>query len=324
MYPTNIENWKAFRFPEVLDVYTGFKNTRTNETKPGLKKFKKESDEWKYYQQKDTFIKLVLNGVSGHLDSEHSWLYNPEGIMKVRCGGQLILLALIEKCIIAGFDVISTNTDGLEIRLLKDNVNKYLQLVKEIEDKFNVSFEREIYSKIIYSSVNSYIAIKENGDVKLKGEFVTNPELGSSVDMMVVPKALVAYFVKGIKPEEFLKSKELTIFDYCISQKTSKDYEVFWQGKKQQRLNRYYACTKGAYLYKKETQMAWQKRTSKANSKKKTPPSFQHMMKETGVMIYNSHKEQPLESYNINYSFYLNQINSKISELERNNQLQLF
>ena len=53
MYPTNIENWKAFRFPEVLDVYTGFKNTRTNETKPGLKKFKKESDEWKYYQQKD-------------------------------------------------------------------------------------------------------------------------------------------------------------------------------------------------------------------------------------------------------------------------------
>ena len=28
MYPTNIENWKAFRFPEVLGTYTGFKQKR--------------------------------------------------------------------------------------------------------------------------------------------------------------------------------------------------------------------------------------------------------------------------------------------------------
>lgn len=113
MYPTNIDNWKAFRFPEVLDVYKSFKTKRITETKPGMKAHKKGSPEWIGFFQQDLFYKLILNGVSGLLDMEYSWLYNPEGIMKVRCGGQLILLTLMEKCILNKIDVISLNTKPL-------------------------------------------------------------------------------------------------------------------------------------------------------------------------------------------------------------------
>ncbi len=58
--------------------------------------------------------------VSGLLDMEHSWLYNPKGIMKVRCGGQLILLWIIERCVQNEIDVISANTDK---RLSVNSVN---------------------------------------------------------------------------------------------------------------------------------------------------------------------------------------------------------
>ena len=119
----------------------------------------------------------------------------------------------------------------------------YLSLVKKTEDKFNVQFERDFYKKIIYSNVNSYIAITESGSLKKKGQFVTKPELGNSVDFLAIPKCLELYFIKDIKPEEVFQDPQkygLHIYDFCASYKVSKDYQVLWDGKKQQRLNRFY------------------------------------------------------------------------------------
>lgn len=330
MYPTNIENWNAFRFPEILKSYLQFKTLRKTVSKPGMKAHPKGSKEFFDFQQLDLFYKLVLNGVSGLLDMEHSWLYNPPGIMKVRCGGQIILLWIIEQCVLNGIIVISTNTDGLEVLCRKDQYELYQSIIKAAEKKFNVEFERDFYKKIVYSNVNSYVAITESGQIKQKGEFVTNPELGSSTDMLVYAKALNAYFVNGIKPEEFIHSSDLTIFDFCLSQKVSKSFETYHNGKKlPQRLNRYYA-SKGAYLYKLEKEESWKKRINSAKTKKdrkrieSNKPSFQHLLKESGVTIYNEHIVKPIEEYQINYSFYLNQINKKINEIKRLNQLTLF
>ena len=62
MYPTNIENWKAFRFPEIQQTYVEFKEKRIKETKPGMKQHPKGSPEWNEFYQKDSFYKLILNG----------------------------------------------------------------------------------------------------------------------------------------------------------------------------------------------------------------------------------------------------------------------
>lgn len=323
LYPTFILNFHAFRYTEVEEQYKQIRQFRLTETKPNLQKYKGKPEEL-YWKQKDLFYKVVLNGVSGHLDSEHSWLYNPEGIMKVRCGGQLVLLTVIEQCLIKDIQVLQANTDGITVRILRSKIPEFEQIVKQSEIDYNIEYEYAYYSKMIFSSVNSYLAIETNGKVKQKGEFVTNPKLGSSVDMLVVPKALNAYFINGIQPEDFIRSKELTIFDFCISQKVSKEFEVFWQGEKQQRLNRYYSSRTGGYLYKKEKYNSWLTRTNKSTAKKKTPPTMQHLMKETGVMIYNNHVEKPMEEYKINYNFYLNKINSKIAELKKLDQQSLF
>jgi len=311
MYPTNIENWKAFRFSEVLETYVGFKHKRIHESKPGMKKYPKGSPEWTDFYQKDLFFKLVLNGTSGLIDMEHSWLYNPPGIMKVRCGGQLILMYLIEQCIINNIDVISTNTDGVEVKVKKSDFDLYLSLVKKTEEKFNVTFEREIYKKIIYSNVNNYLAVLENGSLKKKGHFVTLPELGNSVDFLVIPKCLELYFTKGIKPEEVLDDPvkyNLHIYDFCAAFKCSKQYTVLWNNQKQQRLNRFYVKKNAPYLYKL----------------KNTKDKPDNMLKGWGVQLYNNHVEQSFENYQINKTFYLSKINEIIGDLEHHNQLQLF
>lgn len=223
LYPQFIENFKSFRFSEVLEQYLKFKTFRVTETKPNIKKFKGTSEETKW-KDIDSFYKVILNGVSGYLDMEYSWLFYPEGIMKVRCGGQLVLLTIIEECWLNNISVIQANTDGLTVKIHKSKIDWFYQIVKETENKYNVKFEYEKYSKMVFKSVNSYLAINKDGKVKKKGDFVTNPDLGNSVNFLVIPKCLELYFVKGIKPEEILKNPEnhgLHIYDFCASFKVS-------------------------------------------------------------------------------------------------------
>ncbi len=225
----------------------------------------------------------------------------------------------MEKCILSGFDVLSLNTDGLEVIVPNDSIDIYLRLVKEVEDKFNVQFEREKYKSIVYSSVNDYIATLENGQLKKKGMFVTQPELGNSSDFLIIPKLLEQYFIKGISPEDAIH-KEYSIFDFCASQKVDRSYTVEWNDIKQQRLNRYYV-SKGPYMYK----CRWVEKEDKKNKDiKYNVYTKDHMLKGNGVTIYNNHKEASLDTYGIDYTFYIAQTKKIISELERHHQISLF
>lgn len=107
LYPTLIINYKLIRFPEVLKRYVEIKAERLL-AKHGQLKGKDN----KLY---NTFYKLVLNGVSGLLDNEHSWLYYPEGALKLRLVGQLLLTKLIEEAALAGFEVVSANTKSIGV-----------------------------------------------------------------------------------------------------------------------------------------------------------------------------------------------------------------
>ena len=48
------------------------------------------------------------------------------------------------------------------------------------------------------------------------------------------------------------------------------------------------------------------------------------MLKGWGVQLFNNFEEKDFEDYKIDHSYYLSEINSLISELQRNNQLKLF
>jgi hypothetical protein len=295
LYPNFIINYGLLRQPEVLNLYTKVKSDRIEA--------KKNKD-----KSKDTLLKLILNSTSGMIDNKYSWLYYPEGAAKLRFMGQLMLTYLIEKLVLADFQVISCNTDGIETIVPKDKYTEYSNIVREVGKEFNLDFEDEFYKKIIYKNVNNYLAQTES-KLKQKGLFVEKPELGNSVDYLIIPKALKAYYIDNVPVKQFVESHK-DIFDFCCSQKVDKSYTVMWTSpefikSKQQRLNRFYASTKGGYLYKCR------------NGKQA------HMLKESGVMIYNNHNPEVFPT-DINYRFYIAEINKVINQINNNSQLNLF
>jgi hypothetical protein len=307
LYPTFILELHCFRFKELEETYSDFKTLRVTESKPNVKKYK-GTDKEQYWKDEDSFYKVILNGLSGHLDQEHSPLYNNIGAMKMRCMGQLVLLTITETLLQENIEVIQINTDGLTVKIHKSKIDWFKSVVSNSEKEFNVKFEYGYYKKMVLLNVNSYLAIDTDGKVKQKNDFVVNPELGNSVNFLIIPKALNAYYTENKQPEEFIKNHK-EIYDFCASKKVDRSYTVTWTNPegvtlKQQRLNRFYASTRGGYLYKNRD------------------GSSSHLLKDSGVMIYNKYTEKFPDD--INYNFYITQVRSIITELNNNNQLTLF
>lgn len=257
-------------------------------------------------KNKDATYKLTLNSASGLLDNKHSWLYYPEGAMKMRLMGQLIMTKTIEELAIADFKVISVNTDGTEVIVPKEREQEYLNIVNNIGLFFNLDFEHDIYKKIVYKNVNNYTCINQEENIKVKGSyFITEPNLGDSCDNLIISQALENYFLYNIPPEEYITKDCHHIYKFCMSKKVDKSYNVVW-GEEQlsQRLNRFYVSKKGKYLYK--------------NRKGKSS----HMLKNWGVNIYNEHEEKSIIEYNIDYRFYISETRKIINEIEIPNKIQ--
>ena len=198
--------------------------------------------------------------------------------------------------------------DGIELIVPKSRREEYQLIVDKVGDSFDLVFEHEKYDSIYYKNVNNYLAVFENGKTKQKGGiFITNPNIGDSCNALIVPKALEAYFVHGITVEEFMQQDSHSIFDFCLSQKVSKEkYDVYYMNQKQQQLNRYYVSKSGAILYKK----------------KKTKKNMDNMLKGWGVKLYNNHDENM--KHDIDYRYYIQKTKETINNIQRNNQMTLF
>lgn len=298
LYPNIIINYNCIRFPEVLQQYLNVKTERIIA--------KKAKD-----KAKDTFLKLILNSTSGLLDNQHSWLYFPEGAMRLRLIGQIFLTKAIEVCIINNWQVISANTDGIEVLVPKNQLDLYEQEINQVAINFNLEFEHEDYNKIIYKNVNNYICETKSGKLKQKGLFVTKPLLSNSVDELVIAKALQAYYIDNVKPQEFISNPNkynLHIYDYCKSNKIGKDFTVYHNGQIQQQLNRYYFSKNAPYLFKQKNGVG----------------TMQHINVGEGVKIFNNYEEKSWEEYDVNYQYYISKTQKIIDEINLLNQLKLF
>lgn len=317
LYPTLVENLSVFPFKEVQKRYNELKTERLTKIKPKLKAFKKANNEAeiKKWSLRDDYAKLLLNGVTGLLDSEHNWLYNPIPITILRIYGQLILSRLTEECLINDIQVISLNTDGAEVILHKDKESIYFDIIKNIEKEFNVIFESEYYKFIHYVNVNSYIAVTESGSVKQKGQFVTKPVLGNSTDHLVVAKALNEYFVNKVDPVDLIDNPYkygLTIYDFCLSKKIDKKYNVLFKNEKIQQLNRFYVSKSKDAAYLKKL------KDSKTNA--------DSVIADYSIKLFNKYIYfENFDDYEIDKRFYLKKIRDIIYDLEKNKiQLTLF
>lgn len=326
LYPTLLDNYKLIRdgLEIVLDKYLQMKDDRVNA---------KKNKELK----KDTFLKLCLNGFTGIADSDVTWLYSPEHLIALRILGQLIQLRVIEEMCEIGVQVISNNTDGTMSIIPDELLNKYHEVSRNIEKEFNIDWEYAIVDKIVYRDVNNYICniteeyaineklekvdikVHEKLKVKRKGIFKLNFDekgnreipLADSVNQLVVAKCLNLYYTKGIKPEEIINNPHqynLHIYDFCLSKKINKDYEIYWNGEKQQQLNRYYFSKSEPYLYKK----------------KKVKKTFENVNVGFGVKLFNNYEDKEWSEYKINTQYYISKVWETINNINNKNQLKLF
>ncbi len=135
-------------------------------------------------------LKIVVNGAFGKFGSMWSILYSPELLIQTTVTGQLSLLMLIERLNIAKIKVVSANTDGIVIKCDVSKRQKMLDIVAQWEKDGHYETEEVEYSALYSRDVNNYIAIKTNGEVKVKGAFAPaaidkNPTNQISVDAAI-------------------------------------------------------------------------------------------------------------------------------------------
>ena len=176
------------------------------------------------------------------------------------------------------------------------------------------------YKKIIRRDVNNYIAIKQDGKVKLKGIFELEKELHKDFSFQIIPIALYNYFVNNISINKTFE-EQTNIFDYLGSVRTRptktgnwKLYFTYIKNNKiekelLQKINRYYVTN-----------------NKNKNIVKMLPndnSNWKHVEAGYNLMPINVVEDTNAKNYDINYSFYRRKINEIINKIE-DKQLKLF
>lgn len=148
----------------------------------------------------DTF-KIVLNSSFGKFGSKYSKLYSPDLLIQVTMTGQLALLMLIERLTLAGIRVVSANTDGIVLYYPNDRARDVAIIMFDWELTTSYLLEMTPYRLIASRDVNSYLAVKPDGQVKSKGCFA-KPGLSKNPDLQIVYEAVIEVVATGTPIEE--------------------------------------------------------------------------------------------------------------------------
>lgn len=290
LYPTLLSEWgfvpNQLEKGSFLELYKEVKRQRLEAKEKGDKIISEA-------------LKLVLNGVFGLFNNDYSWLKDMLPVLQITLNGQLLLCKLSELCQENGINVISLNTDSITALMTQDKKDIYFNILREIENIFRVEFEHTYYKKLVFQNINNYGGLQINGKIKQKSLFVEEPSIDQSHDFLIIPKALNNYFFRGIAVKDTLE-QEKNIYLFTATPRAGKQYSVHYRGKRcHQNLNRFYASTDGAYLYKQ-----------------KSNGNMEALLKEQPVIIFNTFEDKPMKDYNISYSYYEKEVQKLINELQ--------
>lgn len=263
---------------------------------------------------KNLFLKIVLNSPTGKMQQEVSWMYDPFNVFKIRINGQLILLMLVDRLLELGCEIIQVNTDGVVYRAKNQLREGIERAIHEVETITQLMFEVDEYEAFYQYAINDYFGVEkgysETHDPKLiekKGMFITDTKLGKGLAPVVIPKAVINYFLTKQPVDEFIV-KDKDIRDFLMSQAVDKKFKVVHGEKPIQRINRFYASIDGPYLYKVDPN----------GDREKT-----NMLTKSGVTILNKFDERPIEDRKINYRYYISEAKKVIADFTEQ-QLSLF
>ncbi len=148
-------------------------------------------------------LKIVVNGGFGKFGSPYSTLYSPHLLLQVTLTGQLALLLLIERFVLAGIEVVSANTDGIVIRCPHSRKNDAQTIIRQWERDADFETEETLYKGIFARDVNNYFAVKPDNEVKTKGVYAERGSAGNSVlsknpTALICSDAVKAFLTTGV------------------------------------------------------------------------------------------------------------------------------
>ena len=259
---------------------------------------------------KNLFLKIVLNSPTGKMQQEVSWMYDPFNVFKIRINGQLILLMLVDRLLELGCEIIQVNTDGVVYRAKNSLREGIERAISEVEQITQLGFEVDEYEAFYQYAINDYFGVLKNGTIEEKGMFITHRDvsrLGKGLAPVVIPKAIINYFVHKIPVTETIE-KDRDIRDFLMSQAVDKKFKVIHGDKPVQRINRFYASTDGPYLFKQDGDDV---------------DKVSNMLTKSGVTILNKFDDLSIEDRKINYRYYTSEAKKIIADFTEQ-QLELF
>ena len=191
---------------------------------------------------KTNVYKIILNGSFGKFGDQYSSLYSPKLLIHTTITGQLSILMLIEKLEEYGYNVLSTNTDGITVKVKKDGYGLFRKIVKSWEAKVNFKTEEVRYKSLHNQSVNSYIAIKEDGTLKCKGLFGSD-DISRNPAIKICKEAIFSYLLDKRKVEDTIMNAKQDPSNFIMVRKCAKG--GYWKGEYLGKVVRWYWSTKG-------------------------------------------------------------------------------
>ena len=259
--------------------------------------------------------KLKLNGgFYGNTNNPYSPFRDWKATLQITLNGQLYLLKNVEMQTVDSDIVVDMcNTDGISYIIKESKLDSFMSINKEWEELTISELEYVNYELVARNSVNHYVAFyydKDKLKTKEKGFYVTQPDLISSKNFLIIPITIIEYLKQKyfynniINIEEFVKSHS-NMYNFCSSVKVDKQYQVIYNAKNAQHLNRYYVSNNGTYLFKK-----------------KKGKNIEAIIKDIKVSLLNKQATDINDNrniYDIDYKYYIKEVNKIISELEITN-----
>jgi hypothetical protein len=211
------------------------------------------------YEQRKTYgkktaenamLKLALNGVYGDSNNPFSVFYDPLFTMSITLNGQLLLCLLAEGLMhIDGLKLIQVNTDGLTVRVPRDNKWMVDMVRAAWESRTKLQLEEATYSRMFIRDVNSYVAQYEGGSVKRKGAYEYDIGWHQNHGGLVVPKVAEKVLLEGAPIRETVEQWP-DIMDFMLRTKVPRSSYLAWGETKVQNTSRYYIAKDGKPLVK--------------------------------------------------------------------------
>jgi hypothetical protein len=267
---------------------------------------------------KNYVYKIILNSTYGLTGDENSFLYDPQMTMQITINGQLLLSMLYEMLCLEipeGIPLMQ-NTDGLEMMIPTSAVSKYMEVCDKWCLLTQLQLEHDEYSKMVIADVNNYIAVYKNGKVKCKGKFEWEDLEKKKVAMLhknksflIIPKAIYAYFVNGIPPEEFL-AQNRSFYDYCAGVKAKGGW--YYEER---------SLVKGELVTNKLQKIVRYYITKSGNKILKRHPDGREMQVEAGQWMQKTVNEidpnVSYEAYDVDTEYYLENIYKQIEQINK-------